>query len=207
MDRGHPAAARMVDDLDPPGGLDGARRMDHLVDLRPGEPAEQGHEQRGDAGDQGPGQRRRPALSSALARELGLVVQRRRGASVRPRSARRLQAGAGCGGRVSGQHLGRASPPRRRGRARAGRTRSQACEHRRPVGDHDTVRPLPARRMLASSVRLGRGIERAGRLVEHQHARVAHDRAGDARSAGAGPATGRRRARPAPSRSLRAAAG
>ena len=45
VDRRHAAAARMVDDLDPAGGLDGTRRMDDLVDLRPGEPPQQGQQQ------------------------------------------------------------------------------------------------------------------------------------------------------------------
>ena len=37
------------------------------------------------------------------------------------------------------------------------------------------MRPLPARRMLRQQMRLGRGVQGAGRLVENEHARVADD--------------------------------
>ena len=73
VDRGNPAAAGMVDDLDAPGRLDGAGGVDHLVDLRPGEPGQKRQEQGGDAGDQRAGQRRRAAVQE-LARKRGLAL-------------------------------------------------------------------------------------------------------------------------------------
>jgi hypothetical protein len=41
MDSGDPAAMRVIDDLDPAGGLYRADGLDHLIDLGPGNPAQQ----------------------------------------------------------------------------------------------------------------------------------------------------------------------
>ena len=74
MDRGDPATARVVHHLDPASRLDGARRLDHFVDLRPGEPAEERHEQGGEAGDQRARQCRVASLDR-VACELGFALQ------------------------------------------------------------------------------------------------------------------------------------
>ena len=61
-DLGDPAAARMIDHLDPPRRLDLSGRPHHLVDPGPGRPADERHDQRCDDEDEGAGQRRRAAL-------------------------------------------------------------------------------------------------------------------------------------------------
>ena len=54
-----------------------------------------------------------------------------------------------------------------------------AADRREPVGDGD--RRAAAAELVERALHgaLGRGVERAGRLVEHEHARVAQQRAGD----------------------------
>jgi hypothetical protein len=74
MDGGDPAAMRMIDDLDPAGGLHHADGLDHLIDLGPGNPAQQRQEQGGDAADQRPCERRR-AVVQQHAGEFGLTIR------------------------------------------------------------------------------------------------------------------------------------
>ena len=174
MDRGHPSAARMVDDLDPAGGLDGTRGMDDLVDLRPGKPPQQGQQECGNAGDQGTRQRRRSTLQ-ALAGELGLAVHIA-GGQHRP-YPQPVACKLGADGRIRSS-TSSAVPVWTTLPSRSRTTRSQACSTAGRWVTTITVRPLAGAADIGEQRRLGRGVQRAGGLVEHEHARVAHDRPG-----------------------------
>ena len=75
----------------------------------------------------------------------------------------------------------RAPPARRdRGRPASVTTRSAHAEHVGVVGDDDRrAARAPARRSGPSSASSASRVQAGGRLVEHEHRRVAHERAGD----------------------------
>ena len=205
MDRRHPAAMRMVDDLDPAGRLDRAGGVDHLVDLRPGEPAEQG---------QRTGRRcRRSACRSAPAR--GRPAAARASSASRSASA---PAGAPspqpAAWRLAVPAARRSAASTSAGGADAGdaavleqQHAVAGLEHGRAVGHHERRSgrcrrggcwPADAPRRLGRgrwSPRRGPACAGCGRWR------------GRPPGAGAGPARGRCRARPARSRSPAAGGG
>ena len=177
VDRGDPAAMRVVDQLDPARRLDGARRLDDFVDLCPGEPAEERQEQGGEAGDQ----RAREGWAAALERvacelDLALRVDSRRPRprlSPPPAARRRRRAGS----RWPGPRPGLAD--RTKPAALEQQHPVAGLQHRRAVGDQDDRASLARAADVGEQMRLGRGVQGAGRLVEDQDARVADDRARD----------------------------
>ena len=113
--------------------------------------------------------RTRPlASASRQAASLATPRPRRAAAPTSARSGRRARAAR------------RASPPRRRGPSSSTAIRSASTTVDSRCAMTMTLRPRPTAAQAVLDVALGPGVERAGRLVEHQDRRVLQQRARDA---------------------------
>ena len=188
VDLGDAPAVRMIDHLDPIGRLDLALGAHHLLDLGQRRPREQAAEH----------QRRPPRSAGPRPASAGARPRPRHRAGTRPADGRRRSAPTACRSMAqTGAGRGRVGysggcrprtklaispgvPSRSIRPSTRNSTRSAIASAPRRWVTMTTVRPRDAPLEVGQQRLLGQAVERAGRLVEHQQARVADQRAGDA---------------------------
>ena len=174
----------MIDELDPIGRLDLALGAHHLLDLGQRGPCQVRREHRRDDQDQQAGDRRVPALDHALGvgQEFGQPVAV--GEALPPAPQHELRPAAGGVAWVLWRCRARAKlatspgvPSRWIRPSTRNSTRSATASAPRRWVTMITVRPRDARFQVDQERLLGQPVERAGRLVEHQKAGIADQRA------------------------------